>query len=884
MGNIQSWLNDPGETNQDEDPPQSAYGMVLTLGPVALTAAVMLLIFLVLKGSNRRWYAPRTYLGSLREYERSPELPGGMLGGMVGFWKMPDATALRHQSLDAYLFLRYLRVCCTIAFVGACITWPILFPINATGGGGEEQLELLSMSNVNTADSNQRHRLFAHAFVGWLFFGFVLYTIMRECIYYINLRQAFLLTPQNARRISSRTVLFTSVPSPYLDEDRLRKLFSESVKHVWILYDTEKVDDLVEERNKVAMKLEKAEVKLLRLVNAEKIKAAKKGGAAAADEKAAPPRDGEGGEIADRWIPRTKRPTHRLGPLGLWGQKVDTIDWCRTELQRLVPETETAQQHYRAGGFNKIASVFIEFHTQSDAQAAFQVITHHQALHMSPKFIGVQPQEVIWKSLKISWASKILRRYAVLAFITALIVFWAIPVAIVGVISQISTLVKVPFLSWLDDLPAPILGLISGLLPPILMNVLLSLVPIIMRLCARLSGEISASNVELFTQKAYFTFMLIQLFLVRTLGDTASTLLVRIAQDPGSVLPTLSKGIPTSSNFYISYFMVQGFTIAAGVVTQIAGLVIFRLLYKFLASTPRAMYNKWTSLSALTWGSLLPIFTNMAVISIVFAIIAPLELFWAGVAQGLFYLAYRYNIFFVTTTQIDTRGLIYPTALTQLFCGVYIGEICLMGMFVVSQAWGPLVLMIVFLIFTILFHRQIKKALYPLMFNLPRNILVEEESDNVDLAGTVGVDPAPAGQEGGAASPASPTEDKPVINKNTSTGAAPTNQSGVIARFFKPWLYADYPTLRAIVPHENVDISEYRETTEADAYYPPSVIDDAPLLWIPEDPAGVSKQEIAHTAKVIPITDEGCSLDEKNQIVWDEVGARPPVWDEKVWY
>ena len=337
------------------------------------------------------------------------------------FWKMPDATALRHQSLDAYLFLRFLRVCCTIAFVGIFMTWPILFPINATGGRGQQQLEILSWSNIDTSDKTARYRLFAHALVGWLFFGFVTYMIMRECIYFINLRQAFLLTPQNARRISSRTVLFTSVPTPYLDGDRLRKLFSDSVKHYWILYDTEAVDDLVKERNKVAMKLEKAEVKLLRAANAARIKEDKKSGSTKTGHTATA--NSETGVIADRWISKSKRPSHRLGFLGLLGKKVDTIDWCRSELQRLIPDTESAQQKYRSGGYEKIPAVFIEFHTQSDAQAAFQVLTHHQALHMAPKFIGVQPEEVLWKNLKMSWMQKMVRRYLIVAFIAALIVF-----------------------------------------------------------------------------------------------------------------------------------------------------------------------------------------------------------------------------------------------------------------------------------------------------------------------------------------------------------------------------------------------------------------------------------------------------------------------------
>ena len=41
--------------------------MVSTLVPVLLVSAVYLVIFLILRMSQRRYYAPRTYLGSLKE-------------------------------------------------------------------------------------------------------------------------------------------------------------------------------------------------------------------------------------------------------------------------------------------------------------------------------------------------------------------------------------------------------------------------------------------------------------------------------------------------------------------------------------------------------------------------------------------------------------------------------------------------------------------------------------------------------------------------------------------------------------------------------------------------------------------------------------------------
>ena len=100
-----------------------------------------------------------------------------------------------------------------------------------------------------------------------------------------------------------------------------------------------------------------------------------------------------------------------------------------------------------------------------------------------------------------------------------------------------------------------------------------------------------------------------------------------------------------------------------------------------------------------------------------------------------------------------------------------------------------------------------------------------------------------------------------------------------------PHIYSDYATLRRLVPHSDLDVNNmYEEVVEQNAYFPPSVISETPLLWIPRDEGGISRQEVAHSSKVIPITDEGCTMDEKNKLVWDSEGARPPLWTPKIDY
>ena len=494
---------------------------------------------------------------------------------------------------------------------------PVLFPVNATGGGGQKQLDLISFSNV----TNNKNRYYAHTFVAWIFFSFVFYVVMRESIYYINLRQAYLLSPLYANRMSSRTVLFTSVPQDFLVEAKLRRMFGKQVKNLWIANDCEEIEDLVQQRDKVAMKLEAAETKLVKMSNKARLAEAKKGthheeGADLPNDRV----DGESGSVAARWVQPKDRPTHRLK--FLIGKKVDTINWCRSELERLIPIIDAKQASYRAGEGKFICAVFVEFYTQAEAQAAYQSLAHHQPLHMSPRFIGINPEEVIWSSLKINWASRVIRNIATSAFVLALIIFWAIPVAFVGVLSNISALTQgtptqkplLPWLSFINNIPKVILGVVQGLLPSVLLAVLMALLPIILRKMAQWAGKPSVASIELRVQNTYFLFQVIQVFLVTTLTSSASAAVASIIHDPSSATSLLSQNLPKASNFYISYFILQGLAISSGAVLQLVGVILYKVLGKFLDSTPRKMYKRFATLSGLGWGTVFPVYTLLTTI------------------------------------------------------------------------------------------------------------------------------------------------------------------------------------------------------------------------------------------------------------------------------
>jgi hypothetical protein len=239
--------------------------------------------------------------------------------------------------------------------------------------------------------------------------------------------------------------------------------------------------------------------------------------------------------------------------------------------------------------------------------------------------------------------------------------------------------------------------------------------------------------------------------------------------------------------------------------------------------------------------------------------------------MSLFYLAYRYNILFVTDSQIDTKGLLYPRALQQTLTGVYLAEVCLIGLFGIAKTPGPLVCMVFFLIFTILYHFSLNAALDPLLYSLPKSLEAEEES-------------LVAALEAGTRNGSEDIKEKGSGEVSTST-PAPVKKPNMFSKFFAPHIYSDYATLRQLVPHGLLDANNmYEELVAENAYYPPSVTAELPLLWIPRDEMGVSAQEVQHTSKILPITDEGVTLNEKNKLVWDAEGARPPLWTPKVYY
>merc|ERR1711964_911715 len=530
-------------------------------------------------------------------------------------------------------------------------------------------------------------------------------------------------------------------------------------------------------------------------------------------------------------IDKKDRPTHRLKML--IGKKVDTIEYGLTELPQMNRKVEELQQGVFSENSKKTQAAFVEFSSQAAAQDALQ-FAQQSKTKFSPRYIGVQPGEVIWKNLAMNKFSRKIKMAIATTAIVLLTIFWAIPIAVVGAISNINYLTEqVPFLSFINDIPSVILGVVTGLLPVILLAVL-------------------------------------------------------IVSNPPSAVTLLAKNLPKASNFYISYFILQGLMIAALEVLNLVPFLMINILGK-MDKTPRKQFNRWNSLVGLGWGSVYPKFTNLGVIALTYSCIAPLVLGFATIGFLLMYLGFRYNFLFVYGMKVDMKGESYLKGLQQLLTGVYLATGCLIGLFAIAvadatSAVGPLVLMIIFLVVLIACHVFISMALRPLKSSIPLELLAENPESTM-IATDAETGPRVSDSDRTLDGPGHERHEKGSVRHAPAwqPSVSPDQQKGGNMLTHR---LAGFITKSRAKARAQMGAMEYGRAPRSDsgdlqtAYMHPSLAARKPVVWLARDQMGLSRALVEGNRKAgIESSDEAAWLNDKGKVQWDtEEPRKVPIW------
>ena len=292
-------------------------------------------------------------------------------------------------------------------------------------------------------------------------------------------------------------------------------------------------------------------------------------------------------------------------------------------------------------------------------------------------------------------------------------------------------------------------------------------------------------------------------------------------------------------------------------------------------------------------------------------------LVFVSVTFALFWVAYRHNYYFVQRNKVDTHGLLFNNALSQLFAGIYVLEIALIGLFFLVRdtdnnvaCSSQATIMIVVLVLTSIFHFVMEQHLRPLYEFLP--VVLEDPAvdaerqrfltqDDTELSckeeggdgGGDGIelsDMKPLDQLDGSVDESTNKRRSLVQLKGMSETAARARtalsklKKETSARVTELHAHVPEPTgksrrrevadqLAAAIAgylDELEDLSpDERQAELKAAFQDPVTREPAPVIWIPQDPAGISEDIIKQTIKygsVLQYSNTGAYLAANNKV------------------
>ncbi|KAL6949740.1 hypothetical protein ACO0QE_000397 [Hanseniaspora vineae] len=380
-------------------------------------------------------------------------------------------------------------------------------------------------------------------------------------------------------------------------------------------------------------------------------------------------------------------------------------------------------------GNNLYKMAFIKFDNIYIANFFNQLLLDGNPCICTKKSLNINYEDIIWPNLTLEnpWLS-FARQCIANSFSTAILIGWVMPVAFIGLMSQIPYMGKiVPFFKSVYEVPSTFSGVIDIFVPVLTLMFLTEVVPIIFRWLCRMKGLIKHSDVEVNVQQWYYIFTFIHIFIVVTVSSGISAITKQVVINPVTIPNLLASNFPKCSNFFCAFIIIRGLSYCSGNLLQPGrlSLLVLGKTYNLFRSrdTPRAKYAFITTKSlTYNWGSVYPMFSLLASIAIVYCVIQPIILFISYIAFALILVSFKYTLKFQVSKKSnigETMGTFYPRALFQIYGGVYCLELFMIGLFILSKCYRLSVLMVFVLIFSIVAHVKINAHFKSLLLNIP---------------------------------------------------------------------------------------------------------------------------------------------------------------------
>jgi len=384
-----------------------------------------------------------------------------------------------------------------------------------------------------------------------------------------------------------------------------------------------------------------------------------------------------------------------------------------------------------------LSKAFVTFKTFTAATTARQVVHMQLAGHMAI-CEAPEPTDVTWINLYSTRTGTFWRRFFVEVAVLLLFIVWVAPVTLISfVVSEDALRSYSPYIDeWCDQ--SLLIQSAVELVQPGALVALMTLLPPVLSLLGIKEGCISFSSNQFRAFDRYFTFQIINVFLVTTIAGSVIDCIRDIYEDPSSTFSLLGTSLPKMGGFFTNYLIIKAFT---GLGMEIMRLAAFfsgtlKLLFtsnvtvrdrssQILFGSVRTMSNPgWFPFSKVIAQDIL-----LVVVCATYACIAPLIL-----VPGLCYffgasLVYKHQNLFVYEPIYETGGKWWPRMARCFVVALLFAQATMVGMMILKQTYMEIYFLAAIIVSTGLYYWYLSQLYVPLAAQLPYDMATSMDLD-----------------------------------------------------------------------------------------------------------------------------------------------------------
>lgn len=646
----------------------------------AAVGIVLLLLFSYLRTRVPDVFNVRALLNTWKTYNDfngkrvgvvQPAPSDSFFGWLKPTFQVSEEEVLNKIGLDAAMFLRFIRTSFFICGILSLFGLIFVMPVFGTADGRDVDrsiagLKIVTVSNVLPSSSRFWVVVVAEFFTA----AVVMYFLSQDYKHYADLRRKYRSTETPA----NYSIVVYDIPAESRNEQAVRERFDQLVPgRIATVHIIKNPSNAIKFQKKLDNAVNKRET-------AEYILSTK-----------------------------NKEPQVRPGPLGAINcaaPKVDAIPYWSQEQDKFAnkvsdeeSEADPTPSAIIVCTNKRTASMLVQANSRTDALTWY--------VERAP-----EPNAIHWGSMSTPGYQAELRTIAVAVFIFFFTIFWTIPATAIVGLASLKTLSDVPAFSWarpMLDWSPELVGLIEGLLPPVVTAVLLSLIPPLFRAVVSLERISSVGQIEMKTRDYFFMFTLYGTFFVYLIGASFFRDLEKLRKDWIKIIDLLAAAVPESSVYYSTFIILKCLIPFTLLHSGLVRCVLRWVKLKWLAKTERQKRAARVGGSAFVYFrqygfGMLTLFLCLA-----FSSIAPLVNISGTIYFGLAYVCFRYTILFASYNPWDGGGELYPGTFWGTMLGLMLKQAVVITVLSLKKAAGPVIACFFPLIITVCFTFIVNK-------------------------------------------------------------------------------------------------------------------------------------------------------------------------------